>query len=44
MAQNFYMFVWVNGFQKSLVHQDFDMFVDEWTSVNETPVLNINCL
>ena len=34
------MFVWMSGFQKSLVHQDFDMFVDEWTSVNETPALH----
>ena len=31
------MFMWMNSFQKSLVHQDSDMFVDEWTSVNEIP-------
>ena len=31
------MFVWTSGFSKSLVHQDFYMFVDEWTSVNEIP-------
>ena len=29
------MFVWTSGFQNPLVHTDFDMFVDEWTSVNE---------
>ena len=32
------MFVWTSGFQKSLAHTDFDMFVDEWTSANESPV------
>ena len=30
-------FVWMSGFQKSLIHQDFDMFVDEWSCVNENP-------
>ena len=31
------MFVWTSGFQKSLAHTDFNMFVDEWTSANESP-------
>ena len=34
----FDMFVWMSGFQKSLHHTDFNMFVDEWTSANESPV------
>ena len=34
----FDMFVWTSGFQKSLAHTDFNMFVDEWTSANESPV------
>ena len=33
------MFVWMSGFQKSLAHTDFNMFVDEWTSANESPTL-----
>ena len=33
----FNMFVWTSGFQKSLAHTDFNMFVDEWTSANESP-------
>ena len=33
----FDMFVWTSGFQKSLAHTDFNMFVDEWTSANESP-------
>ena len=37
--KNFNMFVWTSGFQKSLVRTDFDMFVDEWTSANESPDL-----
>ena len=35
--KNFDMFVWTSGFQKSLAHTDFNMFVDEWTSANESP-------
>ena len=31
------MFLWTSGFQNPLVHTDFDMFVDELTSVNESP-------
>ena len=30
------MFVWMSGFQKSLANTDFNMFVDEWTSANES--------
>ena len=33
------MFVWMSGFQKSLAHTDFNMFVDEWTSANESPAV-----
>ena len=33
------MFVWTVGFQNPLVHTDFNMFVDELTSVNEIPVI-----
>ena len=33
------MFVWTSGFQKSLAHTDFNMFVDEWTRANESPDL-----
>ena len=36
-SKNFDMFVWMSGFQKSLEHTDFNMFVDEWTSANESP-------
>ena len=32
------MFVWTSGFQKSLAHTDFNMFVDEGTSANESSV------
>ena len=32
------MFVWTSGFQKSLAHTDFNMFLDKWTSANESPV------
>ena len=28
-SKSFDMFVWTNGFQKSLAHTDFNMFVDE---------------
>ena len=30
------MFVWTSGFQKLLALTDFNMFVDEWTSANES--------
>ena len=33
------MFVWMNGFQNPLAHTHFNMFVDEWTSANESPVV-----
>ena len=36
----FNMFVWTSGFQKSLAHTDFNMFVYEWTSANESPSFN----
>ena len=32
----FNMFVQTSGFQKSLAHTDFNMFVDDWTSANES--------
>ena len=32
-----YMFVWMSGFHYPLVHTNFNMFVDEWTSANESP-------
>ena len=31
------MFVWTSGFQNPLAHTHFNMFVDEWTSANESP-------
>ena len=33
------MFVWMSGFQNLLAHTHFDMFVDEWMSANESPVI-----
>ena len=30
------MFVWTSGFQNPLAHTHFNMFVDEWTSANES--------
>ena len=36
-SKSFDMFVWTSDFQKSLAHTDFNMFVDEWTSANESP-------
>ena len=33
------MFVWMSGFQNLLEHTDFNMFVDDWTSANESPAL-----
>ena len=38
----FNMFVWTSGFQKSLAHTDYNMFVDEWTSANESPGIDTN--
>ena len=37
VLQNLGMFVWTSGFQNLLAHTHFDMFVDEWTSANESP-------
>ena len=37
LSKIFNMFVWTSGFQKSLAHTDFNMFVDDWTSANESP-------
>ena len=34
------MFVWKTGFQNPLAHTHFNMFVDEWTSANESPDLS----
>ena len=31
------MFVWTSGVQNLLAHTHFDMFVDKWTSSNESP-------
>ena len=39
-SKNFDMFVWTSGFQKSLAHTDFNMFVDERTSANESPEIH----
>ena len=41
ISKNFDMFVWTSGFQKSLAHTDFNMFVDEWMRANESPALPI---
>ena len=38
------MFVWTSGFQSSLAHTDFNMFVDEWTSANESPDFLFNSI
>ena len=35
------MFVCTSGFQKSLAHTDFNMFMDEWTSANKSRVGNV---
>ena len=34
------MFVWTSGFQNPLAHTHFNMFVDQWTSANESPELS----
>ena len=31
------MFVWTSDFHNPLAHTHFNMFVDEWTSANESP-------
>ena len=36
--RNLNRFVWTSGFHNPLIHTDFNMFVDEWTSANESPV------
>ena len=40
--RNLNLFVWMSGFRNPLVHTDFNMFVDEWTSANESPVSDAN--
>ena len=35
--KNMDMFVWTSGFHYPLIHTDFNMFVDEWTTANESP-------
>ena len=42
----FDMFMWTSGFQKSLAHTDFNMFVDEWMSANDSPgyAANLKCI
>ena len=32
------MFVWMSGFYNPLAHTYFNMFVDEWTSANDSPI------
>ena len=39
VRSNLDMFVWTSGFHNPLAHTHFNMFVDEWTSANESPVL-----
>ena len=39
ILSNLGMFVWTSGFQNPLAHTHFNMFVDEWMSANESPVL-----
>ena len=34
------MFVGMSDFQHSLAQPHFNMYVDEWTSANESPELN----
>ena len=38
VPRNLDMFVWMSGFHNPLAHTNFNMFVDEWTSANESPV------
>ena len=37
VLRNLDMFVWMSSFHNPLIHTDFNMFVDEWTSANESP-------
>ena len=37
VLSNLDMFVWTSGFHNPLAHTHFNMFVDEWTSANESP-------
>ena len=37
VLRNVGMFVWTSGFHNPLAHTHFNMSVDEWTSVNESP-------
>ena len=36
VRQKIDMFVWMSGFHNPLAHTHFNMFVDEWTSANES--------
>ena len=38
ILRNLDIVVWTSGVHNPLVHTDFNMFVDEWTSANESPV------
>ena len=38
VLSNLDMFVWTSGFHNPLAHTHFNMFVDEWTNANESPV------
>ena len=37
VLRNLDMVVWTSGFHNPLIHTDFNMFVDEWMSANESP-------
>ena len=37
IPRNLNMFAWTSGFHNPLGHTHFNMFVDEWTSANESP-------
>ena len=39
VIRNLDMFVWMSGFPNPLAHTHFNMFVDKWTSANESPNL-----
>ena len=38
------MFVWTSGFQNPLAHTHFNMFVDTWTSTNESPAVSTHTI
>ena len=40
MPRNFYLYVWMSGLQKSLIHTDFNLVVDEYMSANENTALS----